>query len=315
MNVPSAHATRPYALLSIAAAVGTIALKFGAYALTGSIGLLSDAAESGINLVTALVTFWALTVAARAPDQTHPFGHSKAEYFSSGLEGALILVAAVGIAVSAVGRLFAPQPLEQLGLGMGLSLVATALNGGVAAVLMAAGKRLRSLALQADAQHLLTDVWTSTGVVAGLVLVQLSGWLVLDPLIALAVAINIVWAALRLLREAADGLMDRSLSDEDTRTIEQILVTHREGGLQFHALRTRQAASRRFISLHVLVPGAWSVQHGHALCEQIERAIEAALPHSCVTTHLEPIEDPLSWADAELDRTPHTGDLPGEPRR
>ncbi|WP_164928785.1 cation diffusion facilitator family transporter [Gloeobacter violaceus] len=315
MNVSSAHATRPYALLSIAAAVGTIAIKFGAYVLTGSVGLLSDAAESGINLVTALVTFWALTVAARAPDQTHPFGHSKAEYFSSGLEGALILLAAVGIAVTAVGRLFDPQPLEQLGLGMVLSLVATALNGGVAAVLTAAGKRLRSLALQADAQHLLTDVWTSAGVVVGLVLVQLTGWLILDPLIALAVAVNIVWAALRLLRESADGLMDSALSDEDTRSIERILAGYAEGGLQFHALRTRQAASRRFISLHVLVPGAWTVQRGHDLCEEIERAVEAALPQSYVTTHLEPLEDPLSWADAELDRTPRSGDSPKEKRR
>lgn len=293
-------ATRPYALLSLAAAVATIALKFAAYTLTGSVGLLSDAAESVINLITAGVALWALTLAAQPPDKEHPFGHSKAEYFSSGLEGACILLAAVGIIYIAVPRFFHPQLVEQIGYGLLLSILSSAINGVVGLTLIKAGKRLRALALTADGHHLMTDVWTSGGVVIGLLLVQLTGWTFLDPLIALLVAVNIVWTGLRLMRETANGLLDSSLPEVEIAIITEILAPYERDGIQFHALRTRAAASQRFVSFHVLVPGVWSIQKGHDLCEEIEQAITAALPMTDVDTHLEPVEDPVSWTDAEL---------------
>jgi cation diffusion facilitator family transporter len=300
MRNPSA---RFYAFLSIGAALLTIALKAGAYFLTGSVGLLSDAAESGVNLVAALVATWALTLAAKPPDEEHAFGHSKAEYFSSGVEGALILVAAVSIAVAAWERLLHPQPLEQVGIGLGLSLVATAVNGGLALVLLRAGRRLRSITLRADAHHLLTDVWTSVGVVLGLIFVPLTGWLVLDPLIAFLVAVNIVWTGVRLLCETGSGLLDASMPVAEQRIVTDIFAGYEKQGIQFHALRTRVAGVRRFVSFHVLVPGNWSVQRGHALCEEIELAIVRSLPQTHVLTHLEPLEDPTSWDDQNLDRT------------
>lgn len=299
----SGWSARNYAVLSIGAALLTIALKFGAYALTDSIGLLSDALESLVNLVAAMVALWALTFATKPPDVKHTFGHSKAEYFSSALEGTLIIVAAVSIAVTAWGRLFAPQPLEQVGLGLVISIAATAVNGGVALILLRAGRRLRSITLRADAHHLLTDVWTSVGVVLGILLVKVTGWLVLDPVIALCVAANIVWTGVRLLRETGSGLLDAALPADEQEAISLILSEYTNQGIQFHALRTRAAGSRRFVSFHVLVPGEWTVQRGHDLCEQLELAISNALPGAHVTTHLEPLEDPLSWADQELDRT------------
>lgn len=299
MNTSSA---RSYAILSIGAAILTIALKFGAYFLTGSVGLFSDAAESVVNLLAALVALWALTLAARPPDEEHAFGHSKAEYLSSGVEGALILVAAASIGVAAWNRLFNLQPLEQVGLGLVISLVATAVNGGVALILLRAGRRLRSITLRADAHHLLTDVWTSGGVVLGVILVHLTGWLVLDPAIALIVAANIVWAGVRLLRETGSGLLDTALPAEDQQIIAAVLARYKEKGILFHALRTRVAGARRFVSLHVLVPGEWTVQRGHDLCEEIELAISRGLPGSNVITHLEPLEDPVSWDDQDLDR-------------
>lgn len=294
---------RFYAFLSIGAALLTIALKVGAYFLTGSVGLLSDAAESGVNLVAALVATWALTFAAKPPDKEHAFGHSKAEYFSSGVEGALILVAAVSIAVAAWQRLLHPQPIEQIGIGLGLSLVATAVNGGLAIVLLRAGRRLRSITLRADAHHLLTDVWTSVGVVLGLIFVPLTGWLVLDPLIAFLVAVNIVWTGVRLLRETGSGLLDASMPIAEQRIVTDIFAGYDLQGIQFHALRTRVAGVRRFVSFHVLVPGNWSVQRGHALCEEVELAIMRSLPQTHVLTHLEPLENPRSWDDQNLDRT------------
>jgi len=293
---------RFYAALSIGAALLTIILKFGAYLLTGSVGLLSDAAESVVNLIAAFVAFWALTFAARPPDAEHAFGHSKAEYFSSGVEGALILVAAVCIAVEAWGRLLHPQPLEQVGLGLGLSLFATAINGGLALVMLKAGERLRSVTLRADAHHLLTDVWTTVGVVVGLLLVKLTGWLVLDPIIALIVAVNIVWAGVRLLRETGSGLLDASLPAAEQKIITDTFLAYQDKGIQFHALRTRGAGTRRFVSFHVLVPGQWTIQRGHDLCEAIELAIIKALPDTHVMTHLEPLEDPVSWEDQGLER-------------
>lgn len=293
---------RSYAFLSIGAAILTIALKFVAYFLTNSVGLLSDAIESIVNLVAACVALWALIRAAQPPDARHPFGHSKAEYFSSGLEGALIIVAALGIAYAAWGRLLHPQPLDQVGWGLGISLLATAVNGGVAVILLRAGKRLRSITLRADAHHLFTDVWTSAGVLLGVVLVKLTGWLRLDPIIALIVAVNIVWAGWRLLRETGSGLMDAALPLDEQQIIADILAPYQERGIQFHAIRTRVAGARRFVTFHVLVPGEWSVKQGHDLCEEIELAISSALPATHVTTHLEPLEDPLSWADRELER-------------
>jgi len=293
---------RFYAALSIGAALLTIILKFGAYLLTGSVGLLSDAAESVVNLIAAFVAFWALTFAARPPDAEHAFGHSKAEYFSSGVEGALILVAAVCIAVEGWGRLLHPQPLQQVGLGLGLSLFATAINGSLALIMLKAGERLRSVTLRADAHHLLTDVWTTVGVVLGLFLVKLTGWLVLDPIIALIVAVNIVWAGVRLLRETGSGLLDASLPAAEQKIITDTFLAYQEKGIQFHALRTRVAGTRRFVSFHVLVPGHWTVQHGHDLSEAIELAIIKALPDTHVMSHLEPLEDPVSWDDQGLDR-------------
>ena len=271
--------------------------------LTGSVGLLSDALESLVNLVAAVVALWALTFASRPPDAEHAFGHNKAEYFSSALEGTLILVAAASIAIAAWGRLFHPQPIDQVGLALLLSLVATAVNGGVAMILLRAGRRLRSVTLRADAHHLFTDVWTSAGVVLGILLVKLTGWLVLDPIIALIVAANIVWAGFRLLRETGLGLLDTALPENEQQLITTVLSNYLQQGVQFHALRTRTAGTRRFVSFHVLVPGKWTVQRGHDLCEEIELAISKVLPSTHVTTHLEPLEDPVSWADQELDRT------------
>jgi cation diffusion facilitator family transporter len=298
----SRRTARSYAFLSIAAAIVTIALKFGAYLLTGSVGLLSDAIESIVNLVAAVVALWALTYAAKPADAEHAFGHSKAEYFSSGAEGALIVVAAISIAFEAWGRLLHPEPLTQLGLGLALSLFATAINGVVAFVLLRAGRRLRSITLRADAHHLFTDVVTSGGVVLGILLVKVTGALVLDPIVALLVAANIVWTGFRLLRETGSALLDAALPKEEIDAILLILNEYKRQDIQFHALRTRIAGTRRFVSFHVLVPGSWTVQQGHDLCEAIELAISRALPVTHVTTHLEPLEDPASWEDQELER-------------
>lgn len=299
----SRQTARSYAFLSIAAAIVTIALKFGAYLLTGSVGLLSDAIESIVNLVAALVALWALTYAAKPADAEHAFGHSKAEYFSSGAEGALIVVAAISIAFEAWGHLLHPEPLTQLGLGLALSLFATAINGVVAFVLLRAGRRLRSITLRADAHHLFTDVWTSGGVILGIFLVKVTGALVLDPIVALLVAANIVWTGFRLLQETSSALLDAALPKEEIDAIHLILNEYKRQDIQFHALRTRIAGMRRFVFFHVLVPGSWTVRQGHDLCEAIELAISRTLPLTHVTTHLEPLEDPASWEDQELERT------------
>lgn len=305
---------RRYALLSIAAAVSTIGLKLSAYFLTGSVGLFSDAAESVVNLVAAVAALWALTFAVRPPDEEHAFGHNKAEYFSSGLESALIIIAAVWIGVTAWDRLMDPQPLQNVGLGLSITLVAAALNGGVALVLLRAGRRLRSITLRADAQHLLTDVWTSAGVVLGVVMVQLTGWLVLDPLIGLLVAANIVWTGFRLLRDTAQGLLDRSLPAEDQAVIFRVLSRYEREGIRFHAVRTRAAGQRRFVSMHVLVPGRWTVQQGHDLSEKIEGDVAEELPQSTFFIHVEPSEDPASFEDQSLDRE-RPGGGPEEQKR
>ncbi len=300
LSVKPLPAARSYATLSIIAAVLTIVLKFGAYFLTGSVGLLSDAFESIVNLVAAVAAFWALSYAAKPPDAEHAFGHSKAEYFSSALEGVLILIAAISIAVAAVERLVHPQPIEQAGLGLGLALVATAINGGVAWILLQASQRLRSITLKADAHHLLTDVWTSVGVVIGIGLVSFTGWNILDPIVAILVAANIIWAGVKLLQETGAGLLDTAIPAGERQEILLIMSEYERQGIQFHAMRTRVSGAYRFVSFHVLVPGAWTVQRGHDLCESIEQAISLALPGTDVTTHLEPAEDPISWDDVNL---------------
>lgn len=292
-----------FAWLSIGAAVLTIALKVGAYLLTGSVGLLSDALESSVNLVGALVGLAMLTIAARPADEEHAYGHGKAEYFSSGVTGTLILVAAVGIGVAAVQRLLAPRPLEQLGVGLLMSVVAALLNLAVALVLLRAGRRHRSVTLEADARHLLTDVWTSVGVVVGVGAVAITGWEKLDPIVALAVAANIVWTGVRIVRTSALGLMDTALPLESQNTIQRILEAHRQDGVEYHALRTRQAGARQFVSLHVLVPGTWTVARGHQLLELIEFDLCRELQNATVLTHLESFEDPASWDDDGLDRS------------
>jgi cation diffusion facilitator family transporter len=294
---------RQYILLSIGAALLTIALKSLAYYLTGSVGLLSDALESLVNLAAALLALILLTIAGRPPDEDHAYGHTKAEYFSSAAEGALILLAAYSIGVTAIQRIFEPQPLENVGVGLVISILASAINFGVARILLQAGRRHNSITLEADAQHLMTDVWTSAGVVVGVVAVALSGWLILDPLIALAVAANIVWSGVQLMRRSALGLLDSAIPQQERDIIAEVFARYAPQGVQFHSLRTRQAGQRRFVSVHVLVPGKWTVQRGHNMLEQIERDIRGALPGSTtVMTHLEPVEDPVSMEDIEIDR-------------
>lgn len=293
---------RRYAWLSIAAACATILLKGVAWWLTGSVGLLSDALESLVNLAGAVMALAMLTLAARPADENHAYGHGKAEYFSSAFEGFLILVAAVSIGVAAVERLHNPRPLEAVGPGLAISLVAGLVNFATARVLLRVGRRYRSITLEADAHHLLTDVWTSVGVIVGVGLVWASGWLWLDPLLALLVAANILWTGWRLLGRSAAGLMDVALPPEELQAIDRILARYRSQGLDFHALRTRQAGSRAFVTVHVLVPGAWTVQEGHDWSERLETDLRRRLPHANITTHLEPREDPLSLADQGLDR-------------
>jgi cation diffusion facilitator family transporter len=295
---------RFYIVLSVAAAVATMSVKFVGYLLTGSVGLFSDAAESVVNLVAALVALWAVTLADKPADEEHTYGHSKSEYFSSGVEGALIFVAALVIAVEALPRLWHPQPLEQVGLGLAFSVSGAAINGVLAWFMLRAGKEQRSIALQADARHLFADVWTTVGVLVGVLLVAVTGWLLLDPVVALLVAANIIWTGGRLLHETGLGLLDTALPKEDLQRIDAILDPYREQGILFHAQRSRQAGSRRFISFHVLVPGSWTVQKGHSVCEAIELAIRETFPETTVFTHLEPREDPTSFADQALDRVP-----------
>jgi cation diffusion facilitator family transporter len=299
--VERANLTR-FAWLSIGAAVLTIGLKATAYWLTGSVGLLSDALESLVNLVAAIVALAMLTIAARPADEMHAYGYSKAEYFSSGLEGALILLAAGSIVGTAVPRLFAPQGLEHVGIGLAISAVASAINFGVARVLLNAGKEYRSITLEADAHHLMTDVWTSAGVVLGVGAVALTGWLRLDPIIALIVAVNILHTGWRLLGRSTRGLLDAALPAEEQDAIKKVLNRYESQGIQYHALRTRQAGTRAFISLHVLVPADWTVQRGHNLLEHLERDIRGAVPGAQLFTHLEPQGDPAAWEDIALDR-------------
>ena len=292
-----------YVWLSIAAAVLTISLKAAAYFYTGSIGLLSDALESVINLIAAIIALMMIKIAASPPDDDHAFGHDKAEYFASGIEGTLIFLAAGGIVYTAIPRLFAPQPIEHIGIGLIVSLAATVVNLIVGLLLIKIGKQNHSIVLEADGRHLMTDVWTSVGVVLGIVIVSFTGWLILDAIIALIVALNIVWTGFQLIKRSALGLMDTAISPETTQEIISILDGYVEKqGIDYHALRTRQSGARHFISVHILVPDEWTVQKGHDLTEEIELEICRVVPESTVFTHLEPLEDPLSFEDLELFR-------------
>jgi cation diffusion facilitator family transporter len=294
-----------FAVLSVVAALITIGLKAAAYAITGSIGLLSDALESLANLVAALVALFALSVAARPADEEHTYGHTKAEYFSSGFEGLLIVVAAVGIMIAAVRRFIEPQPIQEPALGLAANALAAGVNLAVARVLLRVGTRHESITLEADAQHLMADVWTSLGVIAGVAAAVATGWHRLDAIVAIAVAVNVLRSGVRLLDRSMHGLLDTSLPEETLGEIKSILEAHSGVGVRYHALRTRQAGARRFISCHILVPGSWTVQRGHDLLERIEERIREAVPNSVVDTHLEPIEDPVSWEDTRLERPSH----------
>lgn len=298
----SGNLTR-FAWLSIGAAVATIGLKMAAYLVTDSVGLLSDALESVVNLAAALMALAMLTVAARAPDEMHAFGYSKAEYFSSGVEGALILLAAASIVWTALPRLASPRPLEHIGVGLTVAVLASAINFGVARSLLKAGKEYRSITLEADAHHLMTDVWTSAGIIVGIIGVSFTGWNRLDPIIALIVAANIVRIGAQLLSRSVLGLMDRALPVAEQDAIKAVLSGYERQGIRFHALRTRRAGARSFVSVHVLVPGAWSVQRGHDVLEHLERDVRNAVPDTTVFTHLEPVDDPAAWKDIGLDRT------------
>ena len=289
-----------FAWLSIAAAVVTIAMKAAAFLLTGSVGLLSDALESLVNLVAAIVALAMLILASRPPDERYAYGYTKAEYFSSGVEGALIFLAAVSICWTAVNRLLHPRELEKLGVGLMISVVASLVNFAVARVLLRAGQHYHSITLEADAKHLMTDVWTSAGVVAGVGLVAMTGWRPLDPLVAIGVAVNIIWAGIQLVRRSAGGLLDTAIPPHERQIVQDVLDRYIADGIEFHAVRTRQAGPRYFVEMHVLVPGAWSVQRGHDLAEEIEGKIREVLPRANVFTHLEPREDPVSHQDVEL---------------
>lgn len=290
-----------YAWLSIFAAILTISLKAAAYFYTGSVGLLSDALESLINLAAAIIALLMIKIAAQPPDEEHSFGHDKAEYFASGIEGAMIFIASLSIAYAAVMRFLYPQPLENLGIGLIVSAVATLINLIVGQILIRTGKRHHSIVLEADGHHLMTDVWTSVGVIFGVAAVNFTGWLRLDPIIALIVAVNITWMGYKLIHRSVLGLMDTAISPETQQKVTEILDRYvADKGINYHALRTRQAGARRFVYVHILVPDEWTVQKGHALCDEIEEEIHQQIEHSTVFTHLEPLEDPSSWNDLEL---------------
>jgi cation diffusion facilitator family transporter len=292
-----------YAWLSIGAALATIALKMVAWWLTGSIGMLSDALESLVNLAAAAMALWMLRVAALPPDEEHPYGRSKAEYFAAGIEGAMIVIAAAGIVWVAVPRLIEPRALDMPMIGIVLTAVASAINLGVGMLLVRVGKSEDSLTLEADGRHLLTDVWTSVGVIAGVALAAQTGWLRLDPVIALAVAAHIVWTGFSLVRRSVSGLLDAAISHDDQHEVSRLFAEYsRRYGMKFHALRTRQAGARRFISFHMLVPDHWTVAQAHQLSEEIESRIRSLVPNAGVFTHIEPISDPASYDDQGLDR-------------
>lgn len=291
-----------YAWLSIAAAIVTITLKASAYLLTGSVGLLSDALESTVNLASAIVALIVLGVITRPANDEFTFGYSKAEYFSSGFEGGMILLAAAAIIFTAVRRLFNPVPLEQLGIGLVISVVASLINLAVSMILLRAGRRYNSITLEADGKHLMTDVWTTAGVLVGIAAVWITGWLWLDPIIAILVALNIIFTGYRLLVRSGRGLLDVAIPQEELTSVKSILDSYKEQGVSYHAFRSRQAAARKFMVVHLLVPGNWSVRKSHSLAEQFERKVGETIANANIVTHIEPIEDPISMEDTSIDR-------------
>ncbi|HOP62367.1 MAG TPA: cation diffusion facilitator family transporter [Spirochaetota bacterium] len=297
MNRDVNHSPVKYVWMSIAASVATIFLKGGAYFLTGSVGLFSDALESFINLAAAVMALICITIAVSPPDREHPFGHNKAEYFSSVLEGTLILIAAVAIGVTAIERIINPGELRELGTGLVISAFASSINFFTSLVLMRAGKKYNSITLEADAHHLMTDVWTTAGVIAGLFLVKITGWLILDPVIAILVALNIVFTGVKLIKRSVSGLMDEALPEEELDRIKMILDRYEGEGLSYHSLYTRKAASKKFIFLHLLVPGNWHIKRGHEVTKRIEGEIGAVFSDADVFIHLEPLNDPDAFDD------------------
>jgi cation diffusion facilitator family transporter len=291
MNQLAMKSTRKMALLSIATSIVTLALKFGAYFLTDSVSLLSDALEAIVNVAAGFVAFGALTIADQPADDRHNYGHDKAEYFSSGVEGVLILVAAVSIIVTASGRFLHPVMLENLGPGLIIGLLAAAMNFATARVMLKAAREHDSITIEAAAKHLMTDVWTSGGVLAGLFIIMfVPEWHILDPLIAVAVGIHIIFTGMQLLRRTVDGLMDTALSLEEISQAVHLIQAQLPAGASFHDLRTRKAGARRFIEFHLLVPGEMSVNQSHALCDGIEYSIKSHLSNASVTIHVEPVE-------------------------
>ena len=292
-----------FMVLSIAAAVVTILLKFFASRMTGSVGLHSDALESLVNHFAAVFGLVMIRLSQKPADKGHEFGHGKAEYFSSAMEGGLILVAAFSIIYSAVPRILHPVPLEQVGPGLLISLGASLINLAVGGILIRNGKRRKSLTLEADGKHLMTDVWTSAGVIVGILVVKLTGWLILDPIIAVLVALNIIYTGYRLISRSASGLMDAAIPAQEQTKIENYLGTLKEHRIEYHSLQTRMAGQRKFVSLHLLVPGAWSVQYAHDRADVIEEGIIALFEEPVtVSTHIEPVEDPASLDDIGIDR-------------
>jgi cation diffusion facilitator family transporter len=290
-----------YLKLSVGVAVVTIALKTLAWWFTGSVGLLSDAMESLVNVAGASFALAMVTLAARPPDEEHPYGHHKAEYFSSGFEGVLILVAALAIVYAAAGRLLHPQPLEALGAGLALSVVSSVLNGVLAWAMLRKAREHHSMALEADARHLFTDVWTSAGVVGGLVAVHFTGWLWLDPVLAIGVALNIVREALSLLKRSADGLMDHALDPQDQARIEQTLQRFGSPQVRFDHVTTRRAGQRRFVDLHLHLPAEWPLGRAAALRGEVERALMEAVPGLRATIQL--LSSDLEAAQVEEPRS------------
>lgn len=291
-----------FAWLSIGTAIATITLKAIAYFLTGSVGLLSDALESLVNLAAAIIALITLKIAEQPPDDEHLYGHTKAEYFASILEGLFIFIAAIVIILSAIGRIIHPKIIEQAFLGLGISIIASIINYVVALKLLKVGKKHRSITLEADGHHLMADVITSIGVIIAIFLVAITGWQILDPIVAILVAINIIFTGFKLIKRSVLGLLDTSISRGELDIVKSIFNKYERKGLKFHGLRTRQSAQRRFVSFHVLTPGNWSVKKGHDILEDIEKEIRDSIEKVTVSTHLEPVEDPRSLEDISIER-------------
>lgn len=304
MLVRKNNTLQKFMYLSIAAAIVTIVLKSYAYHITSSVGFLSDALESFVNLFAAIFALIMLNLSQRPADKEHMYGHSKAEYFSSAAEGALILIAAFSIISQAIPRLFNPVPLENVNIGLLFSLLASFVNLSVGLILINNGKKRKSLILEADGRHLLTDVLTSVGVIAGIIIVKFTGWLIVDPIIAILVALNIIFTGYRLIIRSASGLMDVTIPDEDMIKITLYLDSLKTRQIEYHSLMTRTAGQRKFVFFHLLVPGNWTVKQGHDFADEIEEHIINMFNQPVtVDTHLEPVEDPASMNDIGLDRT------------